>query len=386
MIPLYLRLQAFGPFASEQELDFTQLGTHPLFLINGPTGAGKSTLLDAICFALYGETTGDEKDPRSLRSDLADPAMVARVVFGFRLGPKRYEIQRQPAQRVPKLRGTGFRDIGTEGVMLDLTEETPKVLVAKKAGQITAYVESLTGLKAEQFRKVMVSPQGKFRELLLETSLKREALFAQLFQTDIFRQIELQLQERAKDIRARREANELQIAGLLEQADIKEENRLAQDIADLADAEALAKTRRQETTDQYMRAQRNMDEAQRIRTQFEQRDELAGQLVRLEQRQVVIAGHESALRLAAAAADLRQLYDHAEQTSQRLAQTQRRLADSQSRLEAFNQQLVLDKASHATHASAYEAVAQLNIDRSRLQALFPKVQAWRRQQQRLAAL
>src|SRR5690606_41383729 len=63
--------------------------------INGPTGAGKSTLLDAICFALYGETTGDEKDPRSLRSDLADPAMVARVVFGFRLGPKRYEIQRQ---------------------------------------------------------------------------------------------------------------------------------------------------------------------------------------------------------------------------------------------------------------------------------------------------
>src|SRR5690606_11960811 len=163
MVPLYLHLQAFGPFAGEQKLDFTQLGPNPLFLINGPTGAGKSTLLDAICFALYGETTGDEKDPRSLRSDLADPSLVARVVFGFRLGGKVYDMQRQPAERVPRTRGSGLREIGTEGVMLDLTEATPKVLVAKKAGQITGYVESLTGLKAEQFRKVMVLPQGKFR-------------------------------------------------------------------------------------------------------------------------------------------------------------------------------------------------------------------------------
>ena len=386
MVPLYLRLQAFGPFAGEQELDFTQLGTHPLFLINGPTGAGKSTLLDAICFALYGETTGDEKDPRSLRSDLADPALLARVVFGFRLGAKVYEIQRQPAQRVPKTRGTGFREIGTEGIMLDLTDATPKVLVAKKAGQITACVESLTGLKAEQFRKVMVLPQGKFRELLLETSLKREALFAQLFQTDIFRQIELQLQERAKDIRARREANELQIAGLLEQAGIKEEGRLGGDIADLAGAEALAKARRNEAADQFMRAQRKIDEARRVRTQFEQRDELAAQLGQLEQRKVIIAEQQSVLRQAAAAADLQQLYDNVGQIGQRLIQTQTRLADSQSRLDGFNQQLLQDKVVYATHASAYEEVAQLNIHRSRLQALFPKVQERHRQQQRLAAL
>jgi exonuclease SbcC len=386
MVPLYLHLQAFGPFAGEQKLDFTQLGPNPLFLINGPTGAGKSTLLDAICFALYGETTGDEKDPRSLRSDLADPATVARVVFGFRLGGKVYEIQRQPAQRVPKTRGSGLREIGTEGVMLDLTDATPKVLVAKKAGQITDYVESITGLKAEQFRKVMVLPQGKFRELLLETSLKREALFAQLFQTDIFRQIEQQLQERAKDIRTRREANELQIAGLLEQADIAEEKQLTVDIAELTGAEALAKSRRTDAVDLHMRALRKIEEARRIRAQFEQRDALAAQLAQLEQRQVAVAGQEGALRQARAAAQLRQLHDGADQISQRLTQTQTRLDDSQLRLEALTQQLAQEKADLATHAVAYEQTAALNVERSRLQALFPKAQEWRRQQQRLVTL
>ena len=386
MVPLYLHLQAFGPFAGEQKLDFTQLGSNPLFLINGPTGAGKSTLLDAICFALYGETTGGEKDPRSLRSDLADPATVARVVFGFRLGGKVYEIQRQPAQRVPKTRGSGLREIATEGTMLDLTDATPKVLVAKKAGQITDYVESLTGLKAEQFRKVMVLPQGKFRELLLETSLKREALFAQLFQTDVFRQIELQLQERAKDIRTRREANELQIAGLLEQADIAEEKLLAADIAELVSSEALARARRADTADLHMRAQRKIDEARRIRTQFEQRDALAAQLAQLEQRQSAVAGQEGALRQARAAAQLRQWHDGAEQISQRLAQTQARLADGQLRLEALTQQLAQEKADQATHAIAYEQTAALNVERGRLQALFPKAQEWHRQQQLLATL
>ncbi|AHG63654.1 AAA family ATPase [Advenella mimigardefordensis] len=386
MVPLYLHLQAFGPFAVEQKLDFTQLGSNPLFLINGPTGAGKSTLLDAICFALYGETTGDEKDPRSLRSDLADPATVARVVFGFRLGGKVYEIQRQPAQPVPKTRGSGLREIGTEGAMLDLTDGTPKVLVAKKAGQITDYVEQLTGLKAEQFRKVMVLPQGKFRELLLETSLKREALFAQLFQTDIFRQIELQLQERAKDIRARRDANELQIAGLLEQADIEEEKQLAATLAELAEAETAAKIRRTDTAQLHMRAQRKVEEARRIRAQFEQRDALTAQLARLEQRQAAVAEQEAALRQARAAAQLRQWYDAAAQTGQRLTQTQARLDDSQLQLETFSQQLVREKADQATQAMAYEQTTALNVERSRLQALVPKAHELERQQQRLQTL
>ena len=386
MIPLYLHLQAFGPFSGEQKLDFTQLGTNPLFLINGPTGAGKSTLLDAICFALYGETTGDEKDPRSLRSDLADPATLCRVVFGFRMGAKTYEISRQPTQWVPKVRGEGRREISTEGTMLDLSGATPSVLVAKKAGEITACVESLTGLKADQFRRVMVLPQGKFRELLLETSARRETLFAQLFQTDIFRQIELQLQERAKDIVKRREANELQIAGLLEQVNVADEKQLGAAIDELLPAEAAARQSRQQASERLQQAQRKTDEARQLLAQLEQRDQVAAHLIVLTQQEQTIAQQESVLRQARSAAKLRPLFDIQVQIGQRLAQTQTRLTQSQQRLQELNGLLEQEKITHAAHARAYEQTDALNLQRSQLQALVSKARQWQQQQQRLMTL
>jgi len=69
MKPIRLSMTAFGPFAEQETLDFTQLGHNPLFLINGPTGSGKTTILDAICFALYGKTTGDEREGSQMQSD-----------------------------------------------------------------------------------------------------------------------------------------------------------------------------------------------------------------------------------------------------------------------------------------------------------------------------
>ena len=44
-----LEIQAFGPFAGREVIDFDELGAHGLFLLNGPTGAGKTSILDAIC-------------------------------------------------------------------------------------------------------------------------------------------------------------------------------------------------------------------------------------------------------------------------------------------------------------------------------------------------
>ena len=58
MKPIYLEMHAFGPYAGKQVIDFRTLETRNLFLIYGPTGAGKTTVLDAICYALYGDTSG----------------------------------------------------------------------------------------------------------------------------------------------------------------------------------------------------------------------------------------------------------------------------------------------------------------------------------------
>ncbi len=82
-----LELQAFGPYATLQRIDFDRLAGGGLFLLEGPTGAGKTTILDAITFALYGGLAGQDSAADRLHSDFADPEtepMVAAGVLGRR--------------------------------------------------------------------------------------------------------------------------------------------------------------------------------------------------------------------------------------------------------------------------------------------------------------
>lgn len=60
MLPEKLVIQAFGPYVEKQEIDFSDISSHHLFLIQGETGSGKTMLLDAITFALFGKAVVDK--------------------------------------------------------------------------------------------------------------------------------------------------------------------------------------------------------------------------------------------------------------------------------------------------------------------------------------
>jgi exonuclease SbcC len=98
MRPRKLEMQAFGPYAKRETIDFAALGDRQLFLIHGPTGSGKTSILDAICYALYGETTGDERQGKSMRSDHVDAGTLTYVLFEFEIGKARYQVHRVPEQ------------------------------------------------------------------------------------------------------------------------------------------------------------------------------------------------------------------------------------------------------------------------------------------------
>ena len=83
MRPLCLTMSAFGPYANETVIDFDKLGESGLYLITGDTGAGKTTIFDAICFALYGETSGRFRDTKNLRSEYAKESTETYVDFYF---------------------------------------------------------------------------------------------------------------------------------------------------------------------------------------------------------------------------------------------------------------------------------------------------------------
>ncbi|MEN6565392.1 MAG: SMC family ATPase [Veillonellales bacterium] len=201
MKPLYLIMEAFGPYAGEQHLDFSELKGRTFFLIHGPTGAGKTTILDAMCFALYGDASGTQRDGKSMRSDYAAGGTVTQVTFDFSSGKDRYRIQRSPEQERPKKRGGGTTIMHAEALLWRLKESGEAELLDSGWSKVTEKVESLLGFKSSQFRQVVLLPQGDFRKLLTANSTERQEIMQTLFKTDLYRAIEEKLKSRTAELK-----------------------------------------------------------------------------------------------------------------------------------------------------------------------------------------
>ncbi len=200
MKPHRLAIEAFGPYADPVAVDFDALATEGLFLIHGTTGAGKTFLLDALCFALYGEVSGD-RSVKGLRSDHAPPGAVPRVSLEFSCGAARYRVERTPAHTAVKARGQGTTEKPPQAVLFRLDAGSPERAVAAKTTEVTREVEHLVGLSAAQFRQVILLPQGRFAEVLRARAEEREALLKTLFDTEIYERAGWWLEERAREAR-----------------------------------------------------------------------------------------------------------------------------------------------------------------------------------------
>jgi exonuclease SbcC len=197
--PHQLTIEAFGPYAERVEIDFDALSGEGLFLIHGSTGAGKTFLLDAICFALYGEVSGD-RGVKGLRSDHAGPMAVPRVELEFSAGGCRYRVQRSPAHTAAKARGQGSTEKVPTAVLQRLVGPESQA-IASKVTEVTREVEQIVGLNAAQFRQVILLPQGRFAEVLRAKAEEREALLKTLFETVLHERASDWLEEQAKSAR-----------------------------------------------------------------------------------------------------------------------------------------------------------------------------------------
>ena len=189
MRPHRIRLQAFGPFAGEVEVDLDALAADGLFLLHGDTGSGKTTLLDGIGFALYGRVPGVRGKTGRLRSDHADPAVRTEVELEVTLGGRRWRITRSPAQERPKSRGTGTTTEQAR-IRLDELHAGQWVSVSTRIDEASAELDPLLGMSADQFFQVVLLPQGEFAQFLRADSGKRGELLQRLFATERFKAVE----------------------------------------------------------------------------------------------------------------------------------------------------------------------------------------------------
>ena len=171
-------MSAFGPYAGEVEVDFSKLGRTGLYLVCGDTGAGKTTIFDAISFALFGQPSGTDRTPRSLRSDFAEASTPTFVELEFEHAGATYRVRRNPEYERPKKRGEGTT---TEGAGAELNAPDRPPVTSPRA--VDAAVVELLGIDRGQFSQIVMIAQGDFRRLLSAETKDRAAILRKLFGT-----------------------------------------------------------------------------------------------------------------------------------------------------------------------------------------------------------
>lgn len=193
MRPQKLTMTAFGPYAGSTMVDFSLLGQKGLYLITGDTGAGKTTIFDGLCYALYGEASGDNRKPEMLRSQYAAPGTPTWVELEFTCKGKTYTIRRNPDYQRPKARGEGFTQEKAAAQLI-----LPDGRVLSRRSEVDKAVVEILGLDRDQFTRIAMIAQGEFQKLLLAGTEERKKIFQKLFGTQNYERLSLLLRDQTR--------------------------------------------------------------------------------------------------------------------------------------------------------------------------------------------
>lgn len=195
MRPLTLTVSAFGPYADKKVIDLDSLGTQGIYLITGNTGAGKTSIFDAISYASYGKTSGDDRETDELRSQYAKAGTPTFVELTFLYQGHKYTICRNPKYERPSKRGDKST---TEDKSVELTLEDGNKLTKDK--EVKDAIKDIIGLTRAEFAQVAMIAQGDFRKVLHAETKERNAIFSKLFDTEKFKKLTTELKDDTEEL------------------------------------------------------------------------------------------------------------------------------------------------------------------------------------------
>lgn len=351
MKPISVRFKCFGPYKKEMFVDFEELEKNGLFLICGETGAGKTTILDAICYALYGKSSGGNRgDLSAMRCKLAEPSEETLVEFTFDANGKRYRFVRSLRFGRKNLIDSHNCMVLEEGNYVPIFENPKLKNVNQKA-------EELVGLSHEQFRQVIILPQGQFEKLLISDSVEKEKILVSLFKAEKWQNI-------AEEIYRRVAEEDRKLRG--EIADIK--SRLSdygcekiEELEVIAKEEALNLQNLEADAKEKERLEATQKEVYekvlRMREQFEELEKRRANVRRLNNQREQIQKLQGLLKRADLADEIKQDYEAFCNAQKAFIEAEYKAKKSQEQFRAAEDILVKvqeKKAAHEAGKPAYE--------------------------------
>jgi DNA repair protein SbcC/Rad50 len=358
MKPLRLTIQAFGPYPGREVVDFRDAIKSGLFGIYGKTGSGKSSVFSAMTFALFGKPANADQEPTTLRSDHAEAATTTEVEFVFDLADRRYVILRQPDQMRPKKIGSGETRLPHEAYFFDATgilledikaDNRGKMIAEKKVGIVDEAICGVLGYKSEQFRQIVLLPQGKFEAFLTSKTKDRVSVLRELFDVALYRRLTEKLKAEAdaaeNAIKQEREfcTRQLKDEGY-ESTDALRSGiqECHTQVATLADAELAANQVRDET-------QQQLAAARDLEAKFSNAEKANNKLMELNSKSEQVTALEKRVAKAAMAQSLKDVEDAAIRAARDLAEVRKKMDAVRSKVESAKQ-----TALQAAEAVTYE--------------------------------
>lgn len=358
MLPKKIIMENFGPFVHE-EVDFDELTEAPLFLISGKTGAGKTTIFDAITFALYGDASGGVRSSNEIRSSFAEPTEETRVQFIFEHQGRKYSIERWPKQTLAKKNGKGETTKNQKVQLSIFNDKGQEAEAYTKVDAVNEVIYQILNLQKDQFRQIVMLPQGEFRTFLNANSTEKETVLRSLFGTSFYRQFtenlklqKCELEKSVSEMTTRIDQLFQQVVAekgvtygeslnLAREYLLLEEQELLKSQTELAEKQAKQKAlqqqlqRAQELSESFKQEQQTRRELLKIEEQLPEQEEKKQQLVRGRELEKIRPTHD---RIQELVKQQIQQTDEATENQQRAAELEQQYSECQKQTTDFEQQ------------------------------------------------
>ena len=387
MRPLKLTMQNFGPYRNET-VDFTQFENVPLFLISGKTGSGKTTIFDGICYALFGETSGNERTPQQMRSSFAQAREKTVVQLKFEHQEKEYTVTREPKYDYVNAKGGTSSHQAKQSLKYDGVNGKEETLT--KTSDIKSFIEDLLHLNAKQFTQIVLLPQQQFRKFLAADSADKENVLRQVFGTEIFEKWTEQIKTEVRELSKRAEQQRANLEVLKQNVNLTDDERKAvrtnQDWFAVVD-EKIARNQ-QFVTDQrkildhdnekLQQSRKQLDNAKQLKKAFDERNQLEQERMMLEQQDEEIKQKGQKITLLEWAQSQRALIMKVSQQRTAVTDVDQRIKDAEKNLDRLKEEQHRQQKVYDELEKQAPAIEKLTTNVQRLKPkldLYTEVQA-----------